>query len=96
MQFIEDDDTLDVYLSQFGRTCTLGQGIEFLGILNTPTEIIGSGLATSVEYTLKAKTTDVSTTKRGTTITVDGIKYTVRENSIEDDGSFSTLTLSKN
>tara|TARA_B100001093_G_scaffold3560_1_gene3686 strand:+ start:176 stop:466 length:291 start_codon:yes stop_codon:yes gene_type:complete len=95
MALIEDTDTLDVYLEHFSKSCQISGGIKFLGILNAPAEIIGSGLGISIEYLLRAKTSDVSTASRGTSITIDSVKYTVRENMQEDDGSFSTLLLSK-
>ena len=95
MTLIEDTDTLDVYLEHFSKICQISGGTKFLGILNAPAEVIGSGLGISIEYLLRAKTTDVSSASRGTVITVDSIQYTVRENMQEDDGSFSTLLLSK-
>jgi len=52
-------------------------------------------MALSREYLLYAKTSDVSTASRGTSITVGGASYTVRENRPVDDGLFSELLLSK-
>jgi hypothetical protein len=52
-------------------------------------------MALSREYLLTAKTSDVSTAARGTSITVDSASYTVRENRPVDDGVFSELLLSK-
>jgi len=95
MALTEDADALNVYLSDFGKNCQIGHNSKFLGNLSTPAEIVGSGLGVSIEYTLKAKTSDVSSASRGTTIKIDSENYTVRENIIEDDGAFSTLLLSK-
>ena len=52
-------------------------------------------MALSREYLLTAKTSDVSSASRGTSITVGGSSYTVRENRAIDDGIFSELLLSK-
>ena len=49
----------------------------------------------SREYLLMAKTSDVSSAARGTSITVASEAYTVRENRPVDDGLFSELLLSK-
>ena len=95
MALTEDATTLNIYLNDFGVTCQIGGVTAFLGIFNKPAEIIGGGLATSVEYLLTSKTTDVTSASRGTAISVDSTNYTVRENLLIDDGSFTTLLLSK-
>jgi hypothetical protein len=95
MALTEDADTLNIYLNDFGVSCQIAGGIVFKGILDKPTDVIGGGLATSVEYLLTSKTTDVTSASRGTAITVDSTSYTVRENLLIDDGSFTTLLLSK-
>jgi hypothetical protein len=88
-------DTL-AFLSvdEFGVSCTLGAST-FVGILDSPVEVLAGGMALSREYSLLAKTADVSTAVRGTSITVDSVSYTVRENRAIDDGLFSELLLSK-
>ena len=58
-------------------------------------EVLAGGMALSREYLLYAMTSDVSTASRGTSITVGGANYTVRENRAVDDGLFSELLLSK-
>ena len=95
MALTEDADTLNVYLNDFGVSCQIGSGTAFKGILDKPTDVIGGGLATSDEYLLTSKTTDVTSASRGTAISVDSTNYTVRENLLIDDGSFTTLLLSK-
>lgn len=80
---------------EFGVTCQIGAGASFVGVLDSPMDVIAGGMALSREYMLLAKTSDVSATARGTSITVDGISYTVRENRPIDDGLFSELLLSK-
>lgn len=81
-------------INEFGITCSIG-GSSFVGILDSPVDVIAGGMALSREYSLLAKTTDVSSATRGTSITVDGVSYTVRENRAMDDGLFSELLLSK-
>lgn len=80
---------------EFGVTCQIGAGASFVGILDSPMDVIAGGMALSREYLLTAKTSDVSSASRGTSITVGGASYTVRENRPTDDGLFSELLLSK-
>jgi hypothetical protein len=80
---------------EFGVTCQIGAGASFVGILDSPVDVIAGGMALSREYLLTAKTSDVSSASRGTSITVGGASYTVRENRAIDDGLFSELLLSK-
>jgi len=82
-------------LNEFGVSCQIGSGEIFVGILDSPMEVLAGGMALSREYMLYAKTSDVSTAARGTAITVDSQSYTVRENRPVDDGLFSELILSK-
>lgn len=90
------NDTLAfLSLSEFAVTCQIGAGEEFRGILDSPMDVIAGGVALSREYLLTAKTSDVSSAARGTSITVDSAAYTVRENRPVDDGLFSELLLSK-
>jgi hypothetical protein len=81
-------------VDEFGVTCSIGAS-SFVGILDSPVEVLAGGMALSREYLLYAKTSDVSSAARGTSITVDGASYTVRENRAIDDGLFSELLLSK-
>lgn len=85
----------DAFLADFGVTCQIGVGAAFKGILDSPVDVIAGGMALSREYLLTAKTSDVSSAVRGTSITVDSASYTVRENRPTDDGTFSELLLSK-
>jgi hypothetical protein len=82
-------------VDEFGVTCQIGAGASFVGILDSPMEVLAGGMALSREYLLYAKTSDVSAAARGTSITVGGASYTVRENRPVDDGLFSELLLSK-
>lgn len=81
-------------VDEFGVTCSIGAS-SFVGILDSPVEVLAGGMALSREYLLYAKTSDVSSAARGTSITVDGASYTVRENRPIDDGLFSEMLLSK-
>jgi hypothetical protein len=81
-------------VDEFGVTCSIGAS-SFVGILDSPVEVLAGGMALSREYLLYAKTSDVSSAARGTSITVDGASYTVRENRAIDDGLFSEMLLSK-
>ena len=81
--------------NEFGVTCQIGAGASFVGVLDSPMDVIAGGMALSREYMLLAKTSDVSAAARGTSITVDGGSYIVRENRPIDDGLFSELLLSK-
>lgn len=81
--------------NEFGVSCQIGGGSEFVGILDSPMEVIAGGMALTREYLLTAKTSDVSSASRGTSITVASEAYTVRENRPVDDGIFSELLLSK-
>ena len=81
-------------VDEFGVTCSIGAS-SFVGILDSPVEVLAGGMALSREYLLYAKTSDVSSAARGTSITVDGASYAVRENRPIDDGLFSEMLLSK-
>jgi len=81
-------------VDEFGIACSIGAS-SFVGILDSPVEVLAGGMALSREYLLYAKTSDVSAVTRGTSITVGGASYTVRENRAIDDGLFSELLLSK-
>lgn len=80
---------------EFGVTCQIGSGDDFVGILDSPMDVIAGGMALSREYLLTAKASDVSALTRGSSITVASAAYTVRENRPVDDGLFSELLLTK-
>ena len=92
MAFVE---TPDAFLADFGKTCQIGSGSTFKGILESPADVLAGGMVISREYQLTAKTSDVSSASRGTAITVDSVNYTVRENLPIDDAVFTELILSK-
>jgi len=80
---------------EFGVTCQIGGGSNFVGILDSAVDVIAGGVALSREYLLMAKTSDLSSASRGTSINVASEAYTVREIRPVDDGLFSELLLTK-
>ena len=95
MPFTEDATTQNVYLDDFGVSCTSG-GTTAKGILEQPDQILAGDMIISTEYELTAKTSDFGSLVSGNTITVDGTAFTVRDVRKENDGVFCRLSLSKN
>lgn len=95
MPFIEDATTQNVYLDDFGVSCTSG-GTTAKGILEQPDQILAGDMIISTEYELIAKTSDFGALVSGNSITVDGNVFTVRDTRKENDGVFCRLSLSKN
>lgn len=87
-------ESLDVFLSDFGVTCTSG-AVTALGILDMPSEIIADGMVLTTDYTVTAKASDFGSLKYGDAMTVNAVAYTVRETRLVDDGSFVTIALQK-
>ena len=94
MPFTEDATTQNVYLNDFGVSCTSG-GTTGLGILEQPDQILAGDMIISTEYELTAKTSDFGTLVSGDSITVDSVAYTVREVRKLDDGTFCEISLQK-
>lgn len=84
---------LDGLLADFGVTVTAG-GASFLGILNSPDQVVGD-LAISTDYSITAKTSDLSGLDYGEAVVVSGVNYSVRKNMKLDDGLMSMVTLTK-
>tara|TARA_B100001741_G_C16506566_1_gene577431 strand:+ start:1135 stop:1422 length:288 start_codon:yes stop_codon:yes gene_type:complete len=95
MPFTEDATTQNVYLDDFGVSCTSG-GTTANGILEQPDQILAGDMIISTEYELTAKTSDFGSLVSSDTITVDGTAFTVRDVRKENDGVFCRLSLSKN
>lgn len=95
MPFTEDATTQNVYLNDFGVSCTSG-GTTANGILEQPDQILAGDMIISTEYELTAKTSDFGSLVSSDTITVDGTAFTVRDVRKENDGVFCRLSLSKN
>ena len=95
MPFTEDATTQNVYLDDFGVSCTSG-GTTGLGILEQPDQILAGDMIISTEYELTAKTSDFGSLVSGSSITVDSTAFTVRDVRKENDGVFCRLSLTKN
>lgn len=87
-------ESLDVYLVDFGVTCTSG-AVTALGILDMPSEVIADGMVLTTDYTVTAKASDFGSLKYGDAMTVNAVAYTVRETKLVDDGAFVTIALQK-
>jgi riboflavin synthase alpha subunit len=91
-------ENLDVFLGDFGVPCTAG-GQSFLGLLDQPGEVMGLGQteAVSIAYVLTVKTSAATAAnlRSGSSVTANGVAYTVRERLPEDDGAFTRFTLRK-
>jgi hypothetical protein len=92
------DSDLDTFLAEFGQRCLSG-GLEFTAIFDRPDDVLGAASVgvVSTSYQLTAKASDVAAAQivRGSTVTVDGVAYRVREALAQDDGSFSQLHLTR-
>ena len=94
MPFTEDATTQNVYLDDFGVSCTSG-GTTEKGILEQPDQILAGDMIISTEYELITKTSDFGTLVSGDSITVDSVSYTVRDLRKENDGVFCRISLQK-
>ena len=92
------EEDLDAFLEDHGVLCMIG-AVPFLGILDQPdVDIpIGKHSTTSTMYALTLKTAVIRQTgmKHGAAITVDGVRYTVRDPQQLDDGAFTQLNITK-
>ena len=87
-------EDLDVFLADFGVSCTAG-ATTAKGILDMPSQVISDGMVLTTDYTLTARTSAFGGLIRGDSITVDGTAYTVRETMLIDDGKFVQLGIQK-
>ena len=91
-------ETPDVFLRDFGVPCTAG-GQAFTGILDTPDETLNmAGInLLSTMYTLLIKTASVAAAgiTSGVSLVAGGTSFVVRDVVLQDDGLFTSLTLSK-
>ena len=87
-------ESLDVFLNDFGVTCTSGS-VTALGILDMPSQVISDGMVLTTDYTVTAKASDFGSLKYGDAMTVNSVAYTVRETLLVEDGSFVTIALQK-
>jgi len=91
MTFTED---LSVFLADFGVSVTAG-AVSGSGLLDMPGELIADGMVITTDYSLRCEASKFGSLAYGTSITVDSLTYTVRENRLIDDGKFCLISLQK-
>jgi hypothetical protein len=91
MAFTED---LSVFLADFGVSVTAG-AVSGSGLLDMPGELIADGMVITTDYSLRCEASKFGSLAYGTSITVDSLTYTVRENRLIDDGKFCLISLQK-
>lgn len=87
-------ETLDSFLTDFGVTVTNGTTTT-TGILDMPTEMVGGGMVLMSDYMLTIKSSVYPSLAYGSSLTVNGIAYSVREVRAQDDGNFTLVFLSR-
>ena len=90
---IEDDPS--IYLSDWGKPVVIGNK-SGLGILDAPGQQIIGDMVLAVDYALTVPASLAQGIGYGTSLTVDGTGYTVKENHPQQDGLFHVLFLEKN
>jgi len=91
MAFTED---LSIFLADFGVSCSAG-AVSALGILDMPGQVLAGGMVISTDYTLTAKAEDFGDLLYGSQISVNGVPFTVREATLQDDGRIVQLSLQR-
>ncbi len=91
MTFTED---LDAFLADFGVAVSSGS-LSGLGVLDMPDDLIATGDVVTAGYSVQVKSSIFSGLKRGDSVTVDSVSYTVREFRKIDDGNLGRIYLSK-
>jgi hypothetical protein len=91
MAFTED---LTVFLADFGVSVVAG-AVSGSGLLDMPGELIADGMVITTDYSLRCEASKFGSLAYGTSITVDSLTYTVRENRLIDDGKFCLISLQK-
>jgi hypothetical protein len=91
MAFTED---LSVFLADFGVSVVAG-AVSGSGLLDMPGELIADGMVITTDYSLRCEASKFGSLAYGTSITVDSLTYTVRENRLIDDGKFCLISLQK-
>jgi len=82
------------FLADFGVSVTAG-AVSGVGILDMPGEVIMDNMVISTDYTLRVLASEFGGLGYGSSITVGGVAYTVRESRLLDDGVFLALSLQK-
>jgi hypothetical protein len=88
------DEDLNLFLDDFGVSCTAG-AVSALGILDMPTQVVAGDMVLSTDYTLTARAADFGGLVYGAAITVGGVNYSVREVRKLDDGAFVEIALQR-
>jgi hypothetical protein len=87
-------ENLEAFLADFGVSVTAG-AVSGMGILDMPGELIADGMIITTDYTLRCEASKFGSLAYGTSVTVNSVAYTVRENKLIDDGAFCLMTLQK-
>jgi hypothetical protein len=87
-------ENLEAFLADFGVSVTAG-AVSGMGILDMPGELIADGMIITTDYTLRCESSKFGGLGYGTSMTVDSLTYTVRENRLLEDGMFCLITLQK-
>jgi len=87
-------ENLDIFLADFGVSCTAG-AVTAVGILDMPTEVVAGDMMLSTDYVLTAKSSDFGDLVYNSQITVNGTAFTVRDNRLTGDGMFCELSLQR-
>ena len=88
-------ENLSVFFDLAGHGVpVVAAGKTAVGILEMPDQVIGNGQILTTDYALWYKTADL-VLATGTSITVNGTGYKVRDTKLHDDGAISIASLSK-
>ena len=93
LSFTED---LDAFFDTPGFTVPVTFGMTTsVGYFESPNEIIADGVVLTTDYAVVVKTSDCSAVTNGSSMTADGVAYTVREPMLLDDGKIMRVMLMK-
>jgi len=87
-------DDASIYLGDFDSVVVVNSQTG-TGILDAPGQVVIDGMVMTTDYAITVPSELVSGVTYGTPLTVDGIAYSVKENTPQQDGLFSVVTLSK-
>lgn len=82
------------FLSDFGHTVVFG-AITTVGVLDMPTEVLSGNMVLSTDYQLTFQTSTMPNLGYASSITVNGVAYTVKSVRQIDDGVFSIADIQK-
>ena len=89
-------EDLGIFFADFGVSVTLPSGLDILGLLDQPDDVLGAGgMVLSSEYNLTLKTDDASGIMDGDILVIDGDSYEIRQIRKVQDGALSSVLLSK-